>query len=107
MNELKEPPSNICLVCKVCARKNMPRYRRMPLKAFVGKSCKLLFLDGDVGEHMWVRCTGVAKMDGFQLKGTLSNDPVAVTGLDYGKPVLFNRSEIEDVFEQEEAQNEQ
>jgi uncharacterized protein YegJ (DUF2314 family) len=99
MNRLKEPLSNIVLVCDQHAPKPDPRYRTMPLHALVGKYCKLAFHDQGRIEHMWVRCTALGHMTDFQLKGTLDNDPVVITSVEYGDQVLFNRSEIEDLCE--------
>jgi Uncharacterized protein conserved in bacteria (DUF2314) len=103
MNRSKEPMSNIVRLCDESAPKPNPQYRWRLLRDFIGTFCKLAFHDEGRIEHMWVRCTGWANANGFQLEGTLDNYPVDVTNLEYGDPVLFNRSDIEDVYEIEEA----
>ena len=102
-----EPPSNVYCVCADCAPKPSPRYRRMKLRAFVGKLCKLAFPAESTLEHMWVHCTGPARNGGQELGGTLDSEPAITDGIRRGDWIEFTRSEIEDVFENEEAQNEQ
>jgi Uncharacterized protein conserved in bacteria (DUF2314) len=103
MNRLKEPLSNIVRVCADCAPTPNPRYRRQPMRAFIGKHCKVAFHDEGRIEHMWVRCTGLANANCFKLEGTLDNFPAHVTNVEYGDSVVFNRSDIESVDEIREA----
>jgi uncharacterized protein YegJ (DUF2314 family) len=69
------------------------------METFFGKNCKLVFPVGPTKEHMWVYCTGLAKGGKGKLGGTLDNEPVVATELQYGDWVEFRRSQIEDVAE--------
>ena len=52
--------------------------------------------NGSVGsETMWVLLTDV---QGDELRGTVDNDPVFVTGLSYQDEVNFNRKHVRGVF---------
>ena len=95
MNETIE---SMAWVCAECAPKPDPRYRKMPVQEFVGKSCKLAFPWDNTEEHMWVDCVELSEHEGPELQGVLASHPVLVDGLQRGDRVEFSRYEIEDVL---------
>jgi hypothetical protein len=70
-------------------------YAKRPLGWFVGRCVKMAFQSADsLVEHMWVLVTDV---DGTDLVGVLSNEPVLVHHVRYGDNVTLNRTTIEAV----------
>lgn len=100
---MAEDPNNIDMLCPKHAPKPNPEFANMPLEFFKGRNVKLGFHHGKLGgvEHMWVECLGIATDAEEELCGLLNSDPVYAE-LVCGDMVLFDRSEIEDLYEVED-----
>jgi hypothetical protein len=97
---MKEPLSNIGMVCPEHSAKPDPQYFEKPYCWFFGKNCKLRFPTGlpegkPQYEAMWVYVQGIREIDGTTwLVGVLNNDPIIVTEYKDGDGVAFERNEI-------------
>lgn len=60
-----------------------------------GMYVKLCFTEKKEMEAMWVK---VKKIDGDNFVGTLRNDPVAISSIQFGHPVRFRYEHIREFF---------
>jgi hypothetical protein len=98
-----EPRSNIDHKCDEHAPHPDPQYFQKPLTWFVGRLCKIGFdvnnpAHPDIArEHMWI---AVEEVDGEKLRGRIDNDPFYTTEFACGDEVVFDRTDIEAVYEE-------
>ncbi|MBX3444283.1 MAG: DUF2314 domain-containing protein [Planctomyces sp.] len=59
----------------------------------LGFSIKSRFVDGDEAEFMWI---GLEETDGTSFRGVLMNEPVNLSNVRSGHPVLIPREEVSD-----------
>jgi uncharacterized protein YegJ (DUF2314 family) len=64
----------------------------------VGMYAKLVFTEHKEVEGMWVKVTEV---DGDNLVGTLSNDPIAIQSLEHGDTVHFTYNHVREFYKEE------
>lgn len=73
-----------------------PLYTKLPLDWFVGRHIKMAFRGATRRvEHMWVEIVGI---DGFQLVGTVANEPVVATEFQYGQQITLSATQVEAVL---------
>ncbi len=97
---MSEPLSNIGLVCPHKAPAS-GKYAGQDAKQFVGKFIKMAFdatnpRTGEATkEHMWVKVESESQ---GKLTGTLDNDPILTTDVQFGDEVTLTVDQIEDVL---------
>lgn len=96
---MKEPITNVGLVCDRHEPKPNPKFKEVPPVVFIGRFVKKAFKGKDPRgqervEHMWV---AIRKVDNGELVGTLDNDPICEMEIDYGDTVRVRLEEVEAV----------
>ncbi len=91
------------ITCPEHAPKPNISFLGVPPRAFLGEFVKLSFPvppgpGQPAREHMWVKVVSLSGESDYELRGELNNEPRFATNRALGDTVLFNRSEIEDVF---------
>lgn len=96
---MREPPSNVGMVCSTHAPCPNPELAKLSPEEFVGHFVKKTFngvhpvTGKETPEHMWVLVHRV--VDG-ELEGELNNDPICGMAIKCGDTVRVMLSEIED-----------
>ncbi len=97
---MKEPIMTARLVCKHRAP-TAGKYAEEDAKRFVGKFIKMAFnatnprTGAATKEHMWVKVESESQ---GKLIGTLDNDPILTTDVQFGDEVTLTVDQIEDVI---------
>ena len=95
MEDDRENPDNVILVCRECSKKMYPNagtYKRLDIGSFA----KLRFTCGLNNEHMWLRV--LTECGNGKYEGRLDNDPfMTYEKFQYGDIITFWVEEVEDV----------
>ena len=91
---------NIRITCIACSKKLYPNAGKFTKEQLEkAKLVKAMFVEeGKMSEHMWVKVEQVVTTDKItHVHGTLNNDPVDLTNIEFGDKVMVSASKVEDI----------